>query len=249
MNLLVDIGNSRIKWAVHDAGGLDSPRAAHYTDSDLPYVFDQEWNDLAAPERVLVSNVAGAEAAGRLSRWTADHWRIAPEFAAVTEEACGVKNGYEDINQLGIDRWLAVIAAWNRYRRAACLVDCGSAITIDSLDNNGVYLGGMILPGMEMMKHALYSRARGIRRGETIAKASPAFAQNTDQGIANGCLMAIVALIDRVARDMENEYSGEVACLITGGDAEKIRAHLSLAFNHEPNLVLEGLQLCLGGEA
>ena len=245
MNLLVDIGNSRIKWARHNAGGLSVHHAVFYDKSDFINSFDTEWKALSAPNRILISNVAGIKVKNKLSGWTVKHWQVKPEFAEVTNTAYGVKNTYAEISQLGIDRWLAVIATWHKYHSAACIVDCGTAITVDGLSDAGWHLGGLIIPGREIMQEALFQRTHGISEPGDV-KVKLGFADNTAQGVTTGCRMAIVALIDRVVHDMQSKFNRKLTRVITGGGAEDIIDLLSDEFIHEPHLVLEGLALMAG---
>ena len=245
MNLLVDIGNSRIKWAQHNATGLSGHHAVFYDKSDVTTMLDTEWKTLSAPSRILVSNVAGKKVADKLSHWTVKHWQVKPEFVKVMNTAYGVKNAYADISQLGIDRWLVVIATWHKYHSAACIVDCGTAITVDGLSNKGQHLGGMIIPGREIMQQALSQRTRGIPEPGDI-KVNSGFADNTAQGVIAGCRTAIVALIDRVVHEMQSKFNGKLTCVITGGGTEDIINLLSDEFINEPHLVLQGLTLMAG---
>jgi len=242
VNLLVDIGNSRIKWAMHDVSGLSACHAMFYDFSNLMNVLDRGWKNISAPDRVFISNVAGNKVADKFILWVNKHWQVQPVFAGVTNTAYGVKNAYADITQLGVDRWLAVIAAWHNYHSAACIVDCGTAITIDGLSDGGQHLGGLIMPGREIMQQALFQQTHGIPEPGNV-EVNEGFTNNTAQGVVTGCSMAIVALIDRIVHDMRSKFDEKLVCVITGGDAGNIINLLSVEFIHEPHLVLHGLVL------
>src|SRR5690606_3737828 len=135
--LLVDIGNSRIKWITASGSSSTAMQAAAWTSAELPALLDRIWGDLPVPEAVAVSNVAGADVAQLLDRWAQRQWSLTPRHAAVTPTACGMTIAAYDVRRLGVDRWLAAIAAWRRHGRAACIVDCGTAITIDAVSRHG----------------------------------------------------------------------------------------------------------------
>ena len=244
MNLLVDIGNSRIKWAEQNNDQLSAGQGDYYHKSDIAGSLDRLWGGSGKPEQIWIANVAGEIVENELVQWTARHWNTKPHFARVTPSALGVMNGYADVTRLGIDRWLALIAVWSEYHLAACIVDCGTAVTIDGLNSQGRHLGGLILPGIALMQQSL-----------RIAPAIPAIkntvvtgglADNTGDAVAAGSTLAVVALIDRVVRDMQRESSEKLICVITGGDAPRVVDFLAADFIFKPLLVLEGLALLAG---
>jgi type III pantothenate kinase len=243
--LLVDIGNSRIKWQRRENGSTQDGGRFGWRNQDVGALLDKQWGSFAAPAEIWVSNVAGSAVADQFSAWTANHWDRAPDFARVVEQACGVRNGYAIPAQLGVDRWLALIAAWRRGHCAACVADCGTAVTVDALSSNGEHLGGLILPGLQLMRHALLTNTHGIREdamGEFVM-----FARNTQDGINAGGIHGIAALIERAAAVLKKQF-GEVRCLLTGGDAEAVQSVLIDEFELIPNLVLDGLAVIAEGD-
>ena len=249
MNLLVDIGNSRIKWARRNTRGSGRLHAADYTRDNVHACLDTEWHELKRPGQVWVANVAGKKIADQVTRWTLAHWNIKPRFATVSAVSGQVRNAYAESGRLGVDRWLALIAAWRKYATAACIVDCGTAVTIDGLDGTGRHLGGLILPGISMMRQALYQNACGIPASGT-GRVVRGLAHNTSQGVITGCTMAVVALIDRIVKLLRKKKgTGRLTCIITGGAAQEIRPLLASRFIHEPLLVLEGLAVMFEGRS
>jgi len=248
VNLLVDIGNSRIKWSSRNARGAGRLHAVVYTKENVSACLDTEWHKLKRPEQVWVANVAGKTVADQLTRWTTAHWGIKPRFATVSAVSGLVRNAYAEPGRLGVDRWLALIAAWRKYGTAACIVDCGTAVTIDGLDGTGRHLGGLILPGISMMRQALYQNAGGI---STTGKRRvvQGLAKNTSQGVSTGCTLAIVALIDRSVNNLRKDMTGRLTCVITGGGAKEIMPLLAARFIHAPLLVLEGLAVMFAGKS
>jgi len=158
--LLVDLGNTRLKWAVLRDGRLGQVTAVpHAADgSDAPAL--TAWEQLAVPLRVLVGSVAGPECDRALTAHSRRLWNLEPRFVRARAEALGVTNGYDSPEKLGVDRWLALLAAHADGRGAACVVDCGTAVTIDVLDDAGRHRGGLIVPGLQLMGECLRTRTR-----------------------------------------------------------------------------------------
>lgn len=239
MKLLVDIGNSRIKWAWQTDGYLSDHQGVLYEKKDFTNCLRKSWGNFPMPEQLSVANVAGTGVAEQLRQWSAENWNLEPQFARVGHSACGVINAYRDINRLGIDRWLAMIAVWKKYHAAACIVDCGTAVTIDALNGRGEHLGGVIMPGIMMMQQVLY---RNTDIPEIVATGEVGgLARTTEQGIASGCTLAVVSLIEHMAKELRESIAGNLCYIITGGGAENIKTMLPEDFLYEPHLVLEGL--------
>jgi type III pantothenate kinase len=247
MNLLVDIGNSRIKYMQQDNHVLSNYQAANYEKSALAVCLDHLWDKLPIPDQIRVANVAGTEVADHLVRWVDKRWHIRPVFAEVTKTALGVTNAYTEVTRLGIDRWLAIIAAWNKYGLATCIVDCGTAVTIDGLNHQGQHLGGLIMPGVATMQQSLCKITSAIPYIKEM-ETSKGLASNTEQAVVTGCTKAVVALIEQVLQDMQRACEGELKCVITGGDSKAIMRLLAGKFVYEPSLVLEGLALLAGND-
>lgn len=243
MILLLDIGNSFIKWSGLDDGQLCDAGEALHADNDLAEVFDQAWQDVPRPEAVWVSNVAGRDMAGALETWLQLTWGLLPQYATSREVFGAVRNAYKEPARLGVDRWLALLAAYEISRQAVCIIDCGTAITVDVMASSGQHLGGLIVPGLGMMREALYAGAQGVQESSAESMHNGLLASDTAGAVEGGSLYAVVAFIDRVCTDMEKELDEPVTCLLTGGDAENILPLLAVEVEHEPMLVLEGLAL------
>ncbi|MCC6302469.1 MAG: type III pantothenate kinase [Gammaproteobacteria bacterium] len=248
MKLLVDAGNTRIKWAWVDTEALQwrgaIPRRGGGEDADA---LSAAWGDRPAPLRLLVANVSGAEFRASLTAWSRRAWGIEPEFVRARAEGFGVINAYPDPQRLGVDRWLALIAARRAVAGPVCVIDCGTALTIDAMTGEGGHLGGLILPGLGLMRRALLENTSDIQAA--IEDASPwpvtLLAKDTHGGVMGGTLYAAVATIDRVVRDLGAVIEGRPTCLLTGGDGAAIGPLLSTDFDfrHEPDLVLRGLAI------
>ncbi|HZF14826.1 MAG TPA: type III pantothenate kinase [Steroidobacteraceae bacterium] len=244
MNLLIDIGNSRIKWAWSDAGRVATDQISLAHGGEV----GGEWLKLATsaglrPERILVSNVAGARMAETLVRLSREAFSVSPDFAAVAAAAAGVTCAYRDPSQLGVDRWLAVIGAWTRAKRAVCVLDCGTATTVDAVDGDGLHLGGVILPGLDLMEDALLKRTSDISRVIGVAARAQAtlFADNTAAAVRNGAAFATAALTERAATELERRSAGTPVIYVTGGNATRVAPCLLRAHEVVPDLVLQGL--------
>jgi type III pantothenate kinase len=186
-----------------------------------------------------VANVGGAVIAAAFSRYCHDHWQRAPEFLVAERTAFGLSNGYRQPAQLGIDRWLALLGAFSLGDSPACVVDCGSALTIDLLADQGRHLGGVILPGLGMMRHALLRDTHIPPHGAGDG-GSPA-ATDTGSAIQAGALLAAVGAVEQAYRWHAARMARPVRLLLCGGDASALLPQLCLPGQYEPDLVLRGL--------
>lgn len=231
--LAVDAGNSRVKWGLSEGGQWRALGAA--TIEDLEQVVGEAWRALVAPERVAVANVAGPDVASSIANLMGA-WAIAPAWLRATGAACGVTNGYARPEQLGADRWAALVAARARHSGASLVVLAGTATTIDQLDAGGVFRGGMILPGARLMKQALHQNTAGLPLAQGEYRELP---RSTADAIETGCRIAQVAAIERAYRQLPRG----AACFVSGGAAGEIVALLDFRVEAVEHLVLEGIVL------
>lgn len=234
MILLIDAGNTRCKWVLLENGVWLRQGAARH----------DEWNSLLAtlqslprPARMRVSNVAGETVAQRLRELGAA-WACPVEFVTAQASQCGVRNLYAQPAQLGVDRWLALLAAWRREQRACLVVGCGTATTVDALSDEGEFLGGLILPGLELMKQSL---AQGTAQLGLQAGELQDFPRNTADAIHSGAMRATIGAIQQ--QHARLRARGPVRCVLSGGAAGQIEAHLGLPCERVDDLVLHGLHL------
>jgi type III pantothenate kinase len=231
MRLLIDAGNTRIKWALTRGdewlcrGALPTERAAELS---------EQFADGPAIRAVWASNVAGAEV-GRALREAvvADAWH----FVTARERQCGVRNGYEQPAQLGSDRWAALIAAWHLVGGCCLVVNCGTATTVDALSDEGEFLGGLILPGVELMQRSLWGATAQLEQG---AGKYVAFPRNTADALFSGAVQATCGAVERQHALLDKVGATVV---LSGGAAEVLRERLKLPLRFEDNLVLQGLWL------
>lgn len=237
--LLVDIGNSRVKWGVLENGKIHSGEAFATELYALESTLEQVWKDIIFPSSIWISNVAGRKVAEKFQRWNARHGAVELHFVKPVAFAYGVQNAYAFPERLGADRWVNLIAARHHAALPACIVDCGTALTVDVLDREGVHRGGMIAPGLELMRNALLVRAAGI--DESGKQYEGLLADNTGAAIQSGTLQALVGLIERAVRILRQEMGAEFSLLLTGGDGEMLASQLSYPAEYVPDLVLKGL--------
>ncbi len=241
--LLVDVGNSRIKWMSCERGHFRAHGQASHGATDWAAIAGQLWGSLDhRPARVLIVNVAGAEAGNGLSQWIEQNWAIKAEFAVSTAAACGIRNAYAEPERLGADRWVAMIGAWALTRQNCTVVDCGTAVTIDALAADGRHLGGVIIPGMRLMREALYRQTRQIPPEDGKTRL---FGQSTRDGVWGGAAYAVAAAIDGITARMEI-VAGVGPRLLAGGDAGTVLPFLQGAYQLEPDLIFQGLRVIAG---
>lgn len=232
MLLCLDAGNTRLKWGLRDSqawrgqGALDYEHLATLA-ALLP----------ARPSRILACNVAGAEVAARIETLAAS---LAAPLAWFRSSAtcCGVANGYENPAQLGADRWAALIGARALHNGAALVVLAGTATTIDVLDAQGVFHGGLILPGLGLMHSALARNTAGLPEARGVYRDIPT---NTDDAITGGALHATLGAIERMAAPLRRPVGADFSVILSGGAAAELAPHLDLPLRLIDNLVLEGL--------
>ncbi len=243
MNLLVDLGNSRFKWALAAAGVWRSGVLGY--DADLHSALEREWTGLAQPRRVVAASVGGSERAQVLSAWVRDRWSLPVHFLEAARNQLGVTNTYDEPASLGSDRWAALIAAHHLGANPACIVDCGTAVTVDALAADGVFIGGIILPGVTLMRDCLRTRSAGIRRVD--GRDDNCLAHNTADGVSAGTVFGLAGAVARIVGEFRHTLGAEMRMIITGGDAPRVVAHLDgqplPPITHEPKLVLKGLEL------
>jgi type III pantothenate kinase len=249
MILLVEAGNSAIKWAWHKAVDPDHVSRAWYRDyPDHDALFMQAWSGLDLPNRVVVANVGGDALQSALDGWVMEHWQLEAEYIAAQASAFGVVNAYPEPRRLGADRWAALVAARHQFAGNVCIVDAGTAITIDTLDAEGRHLGGLIIPGIRMMQQALAGFTHmDAEIGNVLYQPELLLAKDTESAIAAGSFNTAIAVIDRTVQAIVTELSGNVHCILTGGDADKIAGHLQAHYDLAATLVLTGIAVIAEG--
>jgi type III pantothenate kinase len=243
--LAIDIGNSRMKWALHGPRGWRNQGVV--ANADIGSLALRDWHNLPPPIRVVGVNVAGEAARVRLEAQLA-RWRIVPEWLTAGAAACGVQNRYARPAQLGADRWASLCAARRRsladdlFPPACVVVNAGTAVTVDALDADGVFRGGLILPGLRLMLRALAENTAALK--VTPGEMRP-FPDNTADALYSGATSAVCGAIESMRRRVDPRAE-QVRCYLAGGSAAEIAPHLNAPVEVVDNLVLEGV-LALAG--
>ncbi len=224
--LCIDSGNTRIKWGVREGDawleqGAGSP------------------GEIAAPsavaERIVACNVGGVSPRLTIEA-LATRLGLAVEWVRAQPAQCGVANGYDHPDQLGADRWAALIGARTLHRGDCLVVMCGTATTIDLLTADGRFRGGLILPGLDLMRESLASGTADLPAAAGRFAEQP---RNTFDAIASGCMQATAGAIERMFRQLD--AARQPLCLLSGGAAGGVSPRLTFAHRLVDNLVLEGL--------
>jgi type III pantothenate kinase len=233
MLLCLDAGNTRLKWGLHDgtqwcAQGACALDALPGLPPALP----------AAPARVLACNVAGTRIATAIETLATALDAPLDWFHSGTDCA-GVTNGYADPARLGADRWAALVGARGLHPGGAVVVMAGTATTIDALAADGRFRGGLILPGLDLMRRALAANTANLPAAQGRHAGFPT---NTDDAIASGCIEATVGAIERMTARLRERAAGvDFPVFLSGGAAELLAPHLTPPPRRVANLVLEGL--------
>ena len=242
--LAIDIGNTRLKWAQYaspQAGASLMAQGAVFLET-IDSLADNEWMQLAPPASMLGCVVAG-EAVKRRVEEQLELWDLTPRWVVSSAQGCGVTNGYDHPNRLGVDRWVALIGARQRVLalgepRPALVVMVGTAVTVDALDASGRFLGGLILPGFGLMLRALEMGTAGLKAptGEVVD-----FPTNTSDALMSGGADAIAGAVERMHRKLRARTGEDPVLLMTGGAAVKLAPITDLAFETVDTLIFEGL--------
>ncbi|MDA1343533.1 MAG: type III pantothenate kinase [Proteobacteria bacterium] len=232
MNLLIDIGNTRLKWAT--ANNLDlMPRNPIANTAVTRNALSLLWQAIQQPNQLAISSVGASQLYDVVISVANQLWPGITIIRAQSEtQGFGLTNAYQEPEKLGVDRWLSMIAGYQLYPKALCIADCGTAITVDVIDNSGQHLGGMISPGLRLMKEALANSTENLQLSETAFPFG--LAKNTDAAIHNGTLSAACGLIDSVLKTQPDTAQ----LLLTGGDAKAIAAHMGISKNSKSSFSL-----------
>jgi len=242
MILAIDAGNSRVKWgwaergqdggtAWHSVATVSLIEFAASSDHVNPFSVTHE-----DPERIVISNVAGEGAQQLLVNWTSI-FDAEPLWLRGEAERCGVTNRYERPEQLGADRWAALVAARGVHAGASLVVNAGTATTVDMLSADGSFLGGAILPGVELMRFVLHEHTGRLPIQEGRYREMP---RNTIDAIETGCRQAQAGAVERMYRAFR-DIDGAPLCIVSGGAGRLLADQLAMPRRYVENLVLEGL--------
>ena len=242
--LAIDVGNTRLKWALYQTPHAQAPVLAHGVEflENIDKLADGAWATLAAPERMLGCIVAG-DALKRRVEEQMEIWDVTPQWVVSSAAEAGLTNGYDFPARLGADRWVAMIGAWHRSlaqgpARPMVVVMVGTAVTVEAIDASGKFLGGLILPGHGIMLRALESGTAGLHvpTGEVRE-----FPTNTSDALTSGGTYAIAGAVERMVQHVRNHCGAEPKCIMTGGAGWKMAPSMSVQFELVDNLIFDGL--------
>lgn len=242
MSLLVDMGNTRLKWSVVKNGQLITGQPL-VNEQINQQVLLTIWQHITPPQQLVIACVTANDKLTLVMAVAVALWPSIKIMRVSSQtQTFGIINAYTPPEKLGVDRWLALIAARNHYQLPACIVDCGTAITVDLVDADGHHLGGLISAGLTLMKQSLAHGTDALPFSHTTY---PVAAANfTEAAIYSGTLWAAVGLIEQVLA----KQKGILSVILTGGDAALIAPHLSIAPIVDTDLVLRGLAIAAQGE-
>jgi type III pantothenate kinase len=187
-----------------------------------------------------------------LQQWSLQAFQCAPIFACAQTERAGVVNGYKDISQMGVDRWLALLAAWDATGEACLVVDAGSAVTVDLLSGNGQHHGGYIVPRLRLMNEALSGKTDRVGGESKDYPDLLHVGKETRECVLMGLPLMVVGLVRQACAQMRDMGVDTPALLVTGGDGEYIAGLLRVdglgEVSYMPELVLDGLRIAIAGE-
>ncbi|MEL7297216.1 MAG: type III pantothenate kinase [Pseudomonadota bacterium] len=241
--LLLDIGNTRCKWGLWADGTLTGEGAIDNDDIGKANV----WTFALDADQAFACSVASAQRTKTLQD-VLEPLGVELTLAQTTAEHAGVRCAYTDPSRLGVDRWMAVLAGSRLPRRPALIVDAGTALTIDAVDNDGNHAGGFIIPGIQMMQSALTTRTANIRIDEPEA-INESFGTSTSEAVRNGALVAAAGAVDRAANWLAmlcDTDPDALAFAFTGGNGELLADTLNRAADFHANFVLDGLAIYAG---
>ena len=238
MKLLIDLGNTRLKWAFWDGNELHAGGAiAHAGECSID--FASLWKQLHGADAAWIASVAAPALDAQLTQSLQASGILAAHFVRSSAQACGVRNAYAQPERLGIDRFLGLIAAHAHAREPSVIAGCGTALTLDALAADGTHLGGLIAPAPDLMRGALLDHT--ARLGELGTGHIVEAADNTADAVASGCWLAAAALIERFVTRSAQTFGAAPALVFSGGGALRLAKLVALPSRIDGELVLRGL--------
>jgi type III pantothenate kinase len=243
MKLLLDLGNTRLKWALQQGDGWLAQGSVAW-DEPVEGVLSEAWSTAPPLMAIYGASVVDAAREKQLAACVASAFRAEVTWLRTPASACGVRNAYAEPQRLGVDRFLAMVAAYADGHAPCVLASVGTALTLDALTADGRHLGGLIAPGPQLMQQSLLdatARVRPERPGEILE-----LADNTADAVASGCWQAAAALVERFATRMAGRLGGTSTLILGGGDAARLAPLLSLPAQLSHDGVLRGLAVWSG---
>ncbi len=245
MFLAIDVGNTRLKWALYPQarpGAEPLAQGAEFLEN-IDKLAEGPWRGLPSPRHMLGCTVAADAIKLRVQEQLEDLWDVAPRWVHATTAEAGLVNGYDHPTRLGADRWVAMIGAWHRMRAAGrprplVVVMVGTAVTVEAVSPEGRFMGGFILPGHGIMLRALESGTAGLH--VPTGEVRP-FPTNTSDALTSGGTYAIAGAVERMVQHQRQHFGEEPVCYMTGGAGWKMAPHLTVPFELVDTLIFDGL--------
>lgn len=242
MILLIDAGNTRMKWRCLERDEFFGGGQLVHQGNLSPELLHQAWDSLEPPSAVWGVSVAGQRISRQINQWSISRWGRETKFVTASKHLGSVTNGYSEPEKLGADRWMALVGADRIIQGACCVADCGSAVTVDCMNTSHEHIGGLILPGLTMMPRCVANNTAQVTFtvGETAW-----LGRDTASCLVSGATQSIVGTLQRMAELMEKRISSPVTRIITGGDAPQLLPWLGKDWICEPDLIFIGLMAAM----
>lgn len=250
MILLIDVGNTRIKWVLQAAhmSNLDKVqtlRTSEPLSEDLKQAIKQA-------DAVWISCVAGAENKAQLTQACISHAQV--HWVQASAEIHGLQSTYQPPESLGVDRWCGLVAVWHQYKKTSLVVSLGTAVTIDALlvksEAQAEFLGGSIQPGLQLMLESLHQGTAQLPSIKDVLLVNSGFGKNTHLAMQQGCMQAVIGAIQQQYQTLAETSDSPPWLVITGGDSALVKAYLPKSLAQVSifvdNLVLVGLTVLAG---
>ena len=243
--LAIDVGNTRLKWALFEAPHPGAAMLAHGAEflEQIETLAEGAWARLPRPQRMLGCTVATDAVRRRTEEQMDELWDLPAQWVYASPAEAGLTNGYDHPGRLGADRWVAMVGGWHRNLQRGpatpmVVVMVGTAVTVEAVDASGRFLGGFILPGHGIMLRALESGTAGLH--VPTGEVRP-FPTNTSDALTSGGTFAIAGAVERMVQHVRAHCGQEPACFMTGGAGWKMAPHMSVAFELVDSLIFDGL--------
>lgn len=244
--ILIDAGNSCLKLSVIEHTFHTEQYFTILDYSKLYEDFIEQLSDFSITH-VIVSNVNNPMISHIICDASLSLWQVEASIIISEQDKYGISTLYTNPRLLGSDRWLALIAAYAGYSKALCVIDCGSAVTIDVLNDEGLHLGGFITPGLNMSRNTLGLNTSNLphitSESSGFDNSSSFLAINTYDAIIAGSLYQLSAYVEHIISEIKNTISDNIECIITGGDAIIVQKLVSHHLVYHEKLVLDGLNI------
>lgn len=235
--LAIDSGNSYVKWGLYNFSRCLKQGKVRY---DNVRNFKNDFKTLQVPDSIIISHVARSVTKNLICEQISI-WPVKSQWIRSCAFQCGVSNNYSDPAQLGSDRWASLIAAWEMQQQACLVINVGTAVTIDALSDSGEFLGGIILPGFQLMLNSLQQGTQLFNADMSIYEDFPV---STNSAIQSGIIHSVIGAIERMYNLLSIKINHSVETIvISGGGATFLSPFIKTPIKVIDNLVLNGLVL------